>query len=180
MALRGRQEQALVAEKGAPEEEAEEGGEAAGKAAAGDARRAPPGGAAAAAGFTPPEGGFGWVVVLAATWCNGSIFGIHNSFGMLYVMLQKDVEGDQKDPSLEFKTGEGRRAVRGRGAQGGAAPSPLLPRSAGGGGGRASVQTTDPPHEGLERESSPQQTACGGGGAGDRGGPALPHPSYPG
>ncbi|KAJ6663188.1 hypothetical protein lerEdw1_010324 [Lerista edwardsae] len=106
MALRGRQEQALAEEKGALEEE-EEGGEAAGKAAAGDARRAPPGGAAAAAaGFTPPEGGFGWVVVLAATWCNGSIFGIHNSFGMLYVMLQKDVEGDQKDPSLEFKTGE--------------------------------------------------------------------------
>ncbi|XP_072285746.1 monocarboxylate transporter 8 isoform X2 [Pyxicephalus adspersus] len=39
-----------------------------------------------------PEGGFGWVVVLAATWCSGSIFGIQNSFGILYVLLQKEME----------------------------------------------------------------------------------------
>ncbi|XP_053129922.1 monocarboxylate transporter 8 [Hemicordylus capensis] len=100
MALRRQKEQALSEEKGALEEEDEEeesgGGrrEASGGAAAG----------AAASGFTPPEGGFGWVVVLAATWCNGSIFGIHNSFGMLYVLLQEEGGGVEKDPSLKFKT----------------------------------------------------------------------------
>ncbi|XP_046876260.1 monocarboxylate transporter 8 [Hypomesus transpacificus] len=42
------------------------------------------------AGFEPPEGGFGWLVVFAATWCNGSIFGIQNSFGILHMMLARD------------------------------------------------------------------------------------------
>uniref|UniRef100_A0A1A8PY99 Monocarboxylate transporter 10 n=2 Tax=Nothobranchius rachovii TaxID=451742 RepID=A0A1A8PY99_9TELE len=41
-------------------------------------------------GFVPPEGGWGWLVVFAATWCNGSIFGIQNSFGILHVMLEKE------------------------------------------------------------------------------------------
>ncbi|XP_018418036.1 PREDICTED: monocarboxylate transporter 8 [Nanorana parkeri] len=50
-----------------------------------------------------PEGGFGWVVVLAATWCSGSIFGIQNSFGILYVMLQKEMEGS-KEQGMDFKT----------------------------------------------------------------------------
>ncbi|XP_069468671.1 monocarboxylate transporter 8 [Ambystoma mexicanum] len=54
-------------------------------------------------GFQPPEGGYGWLVVFAATWCSGSIFGIQNSFGILYVMLQDDLEGP-KDKALEFKT----------------------------------------------------------------------------
>lgn len=31
------------------------------------------------AAFVPPEGGFGWLVVFAATWCNGSIFGFRIS-----------------------------------------------------------------------------------------------------
>ncbi|OPJ89755.1 monocarboxylate transporter 8 [Patagioenas fasciata monilis] len=52
----------------------------------------------------PPEGGFGWVVVFAAAWCNGSIFGIHNSFGIIYMMLQSDLGDGEKDPALEFKT----------------------------------------------------------------------------
>lgn len=60
-----------------------------------------------AAPFQPPEGGFGWVVVFAAAWCNGSIFGIHNSFGILYMMLQSDLGEGEKDPALEFKTGTG-------------------------------------------------------------------------
>lgn len=54
-------------------------------------------------GFQPPEGGYGWLVVFASTWCSGSIFGIQNSFGILYVMLQEDMEGP-KDKALEFKT----------------------------------------------------------------------------
>ncbi|KAM4695573.1 monocarboxylate transporter 8 [Rhinophrynus dorsalis] len=51
----------------------------------------------------PPEGGFGWVVVLAATWCSGSIFGIQNSFGILYMILQNEMEGT-KGQGMDFKT----------------------------------------------------------------------------
>uniref|UniRef100_A0A3Q2CVZ6 Solute carrier family 16 member 2 n=1 Tax=Cyprinodon variegatus TaxID=28743 RepID=A0A3Q2CVZ6_CYPVA len=47
------------------------------------------------AGFVPPEGGWGWLVVFAATWCNGSIFGIQNSFGILHTMLLEE----HKDPN---------------------------------------------------------------------------------
>ncbi|XP_067903362.1 monocarboxylate transporter 8 [Heterodontus francisci] len=54
-------------------------------------------------GFQVPEGGYGWVVVFAATWCNGSIFGIQNSFGILYVMLLKELE-NRNDPNIQFKT----------------------------------------------------------------------------
>ncbi|KAL0994062.1 hypothetical protein UPYG_G00117310 [Umbra pygmaea] len=34
-----------------------------------------------------PEGGFGWLVVLVAAWCHGSIFGIQKSFGIIHIML---------------------------------------------------------------------------------------------
>ncbi|XP_013861782.1 monocarboxylate transporter 8 [Austrofundulus limnaeus] len=44
------------------------------------------------AGFVPPEGGWGWLVVFAATWCNGSIFGIQNSFGILHMMLVEEYD----------------------------------------------------------------------------------------
>ncbi|XP_069842567.1 monocarboxylate transporter 8 [Dendropsophus ebraccatus] len=50
-----------------------------------------------------PEGGFGWVVALAATWCSGSIFGIQNSFGILYVILQEEMEGSEKQ-GMDFRT----------------------------------------------------------------------------
>ncbi|KAF0039783.1 hypothetical protein F2P81_008018 [Scophthalmus maximus] len=55
-----------------------------------------------AAEFVPPEGGFGWLVVLAATWCNGSIFGIQNSFGILHMMLVKE-HADPDDQTSQFK-----------------------------------------------------------------------------
>lgn len=55
--------------------------------------------------FVPPEGGFGWLVVFAATWCNGSIFGIQNSFGILHSMLVK-VYADPDDKASQFKVGE--------------------------------------------------------------------------
>ncbi|XP_006901837.1 PREDICTED: monocarboxylate transporter 8-like [Elephantulus edwardii] len=51
--------------------------------------------------FQPPEGGFGWMVVFAATWCNGSIFGIQNSFGILYSMLLQ--EEKEKNHQVEFQ-----------------------------------------------------------------------------
>ncbi|XP_026186580.1 monocarboxylate transporter 8 [Mastacembelus armatus] len=54
------------------------------------------------AGFVPPEGGFGWLVVFAATWCNGSIFGIQNSFGILHMMLAEK-HADPDDKTLQFK-----------------------------------------------------------------------------
>eukprot|EP00064_Thunnus_orientalis_P012310 superscaffoldBa00001873_g12345 len=54
------------------------------------------------AGFAPPEGGFGWLVVFAATWCNGSIFGIQNSFGILHKMLVNE-HADINDKKSQFK-----------------------------------------------------------------------------
>lgn len=60
---------------------------------------------AAAARGRVPEGGFGWVVVLAATWCSGSIFGIQNSFGILFMLLQKEM-GANNEQGVDFKTGK--------------------------------------------------------------------------
>lgn len=54
------------------------------------------------AGFVPPEGGYGWLVVFAATWCNGSIFGIQNSFGILHLMLVQE-HADPEDKTSHFK-----------------------------------------------------------------------------
>ncbi|XP_059201814.1 monocarboxylate transporter 8 [Centropristis striata] len=52
--------------------------------------------------FVPPEGGYGWLVVFAATWCNGSIFGIQNSFGILHMMLMQE-HTDPDDKTSQFK-----------------------------------------------------------------------------
>ncbi|XP_043560941.1 monocarboxylate transporter 8 [Chiloscyllium plagiosum] len=57
----------------------------------------------AQSGSPVPEGGFGWIVVFATTWCNGSIFGIQNSFGILYVMLLNELQA-LSDSSIQFKT----------------------------------------------------------------------------
>lgn len=53
--------------------------------------------------FTPPEGGWGWVVMLSAMWCNGSVFGIQNACGVLFVVLVKEF-GSADDHQLMFKT----------------------------------------------------------------------------
>lgn len=58
----------------------------------------------APAEFEPPEGGWGWVVMLASMWCNGSVFGIQNAFGILFVSLLKEF-GSEHDDDLRFKTG---------------------------------------------------------------------------
>ncbi|XP_053506155.1 monocarboxylate transporter 8 [Ictalurus furcatus] len=58
--------------------------------------------AASPSQFVPPEGGYGWLVAFAATWCNGSIFGIQNSFGILHVMLAQEYE-DPDDQASQFK-----------------------------------------------------------------------------
>lgn len=62
------------------------------------------------AGFVPPEGGYGWLVVLAATWCNGSIFGIQNSFGIMHRMLVNE-HADPDDKTSQFKVGECQQTV---------------------------------------------------------------------
>ncbi|XP_064827794.1 monocarboxylate transporter 8-like isoform X2 [Oncorhynchus masou masou] len=46
-----------------------------------------------------PEGRFVWLVVLAATWCNGSIFGIQKSFGIIHMMLVKAHEDSNNEVS---------------------------------------------------------------------------------
>jgi hypothetical protein len=55
--------------------------------------------------FEHPEGGWGWVVMLAAMWCNGAVFGIQNAFGILFMSLLKEF-GSADDADLRFKTGE--------------------------------------------------------------------------
>lgn len=54
--------------------------------------------------FVHPEGGWGWLVMLAAMWCNGSVFGIQNAFGILFISLLREfgTEGDDD----RFKAGE--------------------------------------------------------------------------
>ncbi|XP_060769506.1 monocarboxylate transporter 10 [Neoarius graeffei] len=53
--------------------------------------------------FEHPEGGWGWVVMLASMWCNGSVFGIQNAFGILFVSLLKEF-GSEDDEDLRFRT----------------------------------------------------------------------------
>ncbi|XP_058469001.1 monocarboxylate transporter 10 [Solea solea] len=53
--------------------------------------------------FVHPEGGWGWVVMLAAMWCNGSVFGIQNAFGILFLSLLREF-GSVDDEDLRFKT----------------------------------------------------------------------------
>ncbi|XP_026174030.1 monocarboxylate transporter 10 [Mastacembelus armatus] len=56
--------------------------------------------------FVHPEGGWGWVVMLAAMWCNGSVFGIQNAFGILFIYLLKEFNGgdDEDDEDIRFRT----------------------------------------------------------------------------
>ncbi|XP_029352738.1 monocarboxylate transporter 10 [Echeneis naucrates] len=53
--------------------------------------------------FVHPEGGWGWVVMLAAMWCNGSVFGIQNAFGILFLSLLREF-GSEDDEDLRFRT----------------------------------------------------------------------------
>ncbi|XP_044025711.1 monocarboxylate transporter 10 isoform X2 [Siniperca chuatsi] len=53
--------------------------------------------------FVHPEGGWGWIVMLAAMWCNGSVFGIQNAFGILFLSLLREF-GSEDDEDLRFRT----------------------------------------------------------------------------
>lgn len=52
--------------------------------------------------FVPPDGGWGWVVCIASLWVNGLVFGILNSYGIIYVPMLK-IYGTN-DPNISFKT----------------------------------------------------------------------------
>ncbi|CAJ1078104.1 monocarboxylate transporter 10 [Xyrichtys novacula] len=89
----------LPAQDGAmPEEEKKENG---------DSKMSPPEKAAAAeadeVGFVHPEGGWGWLVMLSAMWCNGAVFGIQNAFGILFLSLLREF-GSEDDDDLRFRT----------------------------------------------------------------------------
>ncbi|XP_006157065.2 monocarboxylate transporter 10 [Tupaia chinensis] len=60
-------------------------------------------GSAGAEPREPPEGGWGWLVMLAAMWCNGSVFGIQNACGVLFVSMLKTF-GSKDDDKMVFKT----------------------------------------------------------------------------
>ncbi|XP_022082023.1 monocarboxylate transporter 10-like [Acanthaster planci] len=47
----------------------------------------------ASAFIVPQDGGWGWVVCLASLWTNGTIFGIINSFGVMYERIYNEVDG---------------------------------------------------------------------------------------
>lgn len=64
----------------------------------------------------PPEGGWGWLVMLAAMWCNGSVFGIQNACGVLFVAMLKTF-GSKDDDQMVFKTGEAQRPPRAAGGR---------------------------------------------------------------
>lgn len=55
--------------------------------------------------FVHPEGGWGWIVMLASMWCNGSVFGIQNAFGLLFQSLLREF-GSEEDEDLRFRACE--------------------------------------------------------------------------
>lgn len=70
-----------------------------------------PAGPAGVEPLEPPEGGWGWLVMLAAMWCNGSVFGIQNACGVLFVSMLKTF-GSKDDDKMVFKTGEAQHPPR--------------------------------------------------------------------
>merc|ERR1711978_590945 len=40
--------------------------------------------------FTPPEGGWGWLVCFTSFFTNGTIFGILNTFGILFEKIEEE------------------------------------------------------------------------------------------
>lgn len=51
-------------------------------------------------GFVPPDGGWGWVVCLTSLWANGTVFGIINTFGIVYVHMREHYSKDNPEVSL--------------------------------------------------------------------------------
>lgn len=54
-------------------------------------------------GSTVPDGGYGWVVCFVGFVVQFIIFGVHNSFGILFTYLMKDLKSEPSDTGL-YKT----------------------------------------------------------------------------
>ena len=54
-------------------------------------------------GFQPPDGGWGWIVCLTSLWANGTVFGIINTFGIVYVHMREHYSKD--NPEVSLRTG---------------------------------------------------------------------------
>ncbi|KAI0224011.1 Monocarboxylate transporter 10 [Lamellibrachia satsuma] len=52
--------------------------------------------------FVPPDGGWGWVVCWMSFWTNSVIFGLLNTFGIIYVEMLREFDNGEED--LSFKT----------------------------------------------------------------------------
>ena len=46
-----------------------------------------------------PDGGYGWIICIAAAMCQFIIMGIHNNFGILYTYFMRDLKADPADTS---------------------------------------------------------------------------------
>lgn len=56
--------------------------------------------------FEPPDGTWrGWIIMLSAFLCNGVIFGIINTYSVIYVRLQKQLE-ESGDKEASSKAGK--------------------------------------------------------------------------
>ena len=53
--------------------------------------------------FVPRDGGWGWVVCFTALWANGTVFGIINTFGIVYIQMREHYS--KNDPEVSLKTG---------------------------------------------------------------------------
>jgi len=53
-------------------------------------------------GFVPADGGWGWVVCWMSFWTNAVIFGMLNSFGIIYVEMLRVFDNGEDD--LSFRT----------------------------------------------------------------------------
>lgn len=47
-----------------------------------------------------PDGGFGWCICAAGFMVQFLVLGIHNSFGILYMYLMRDLEAPASDTGL--------------------------------------------------------------------------------
>lgn len=55
--------------------------------------------------FEPPDGGYGWLVMVAAFFCNGILFGIINTYSVIYLSLQRQLT-ELGDTEASGKAGE--------------------------------------------------------------------------
>jgi hypothetical protein len=53
----------------------------------------------------PPDGGYGWLVMIAAFFCNGILFGIINTYCVVYLSLQRQLT-ELGDSEASSKAGQ--------------------------------------------------------------------------